>query len=81
MGRLNKKKIIGFFEKNKFIETSFDNEEEFNEAIKNLEEAKIEYIVSERRIFIRWVMKGYFVYAIFADIVILGGIIYLIFLN
>ena len=34
MGRLNKKKITGFFEKNKFIETTFDNEEEFNEAQK-----------------------------------------------
>ena len=81
MGRLNKEKIIGSFEKNKFIETSFDNEEDFNEAIENLKEADIDYIVTEKRIFIKWIMKGYFIYAICADICILGGLIYLIFLN
>tara|TARA_Y100000310_G_scaffold72299_1_gene68332 strand:- start:470 stop:724 length:255 start_codon:yes stop_codon:yes gene_type:complete len=81
MGRLNKEKIIGSFEKNKFIETSFNNEEEFNEAIKNLKEANIDYIITEKRIFTKWLMKGYFLYAITMDIVILGGIFYLIFFN
>ena len=51
MGRLNKEMIIGSFEKNKFIETSFNNEEDFNDAIENLKEANIDFIVTEKRIF------------------------------
>ena len=78
MGRLNKEMIIGSFEKNKFIETSFNNEEDFNEAIENLKEAKIDFIVTEKRVFIKWLMKGYFLYAVTMDIIILGGIFYLI---
>tara|TARA_Y100000758_G_scaffold284338_1_gene233726 strand:- start:126 stop:380 length:255 start_codon:yes stop_codon:yes gene_type:complete len=78
MGRLNKEMIIGSFEKNKFIETSFNNEEDFNDAIENLKEANIDFIVTEKRIFYKWLMKGYFLYAVTMDIIILGGIFYLI---
>ncbi len=75
MKKITKYEIKDLLSKKKIIETVWNDEQGFNEAIKKLDEANIEYTVVERRQIIISALKYYLIWALAVDFFQISAII------
>jgi len=70
---------MNIFKKTKFIETQWTDEQGFQDAIKKLNDANVDYVIKERRTIATWGRLAYFCYSVILDTILLIGIIWAIF--
>ncbi len=70
---------MNIFRKTKYIETQWDDDAGFQDAVKRLNEAGVDYVVKERRTIATWGRLAYFCYSVILDTILLMGIIWAIF--
>jgi len=75
MKKITKYEIKDLLSKKKIIETVWNDEQGFNEAIKKLDEAGIDYTVVERRQIIISALKYYLIWALAVDFFQISAII------
>ena len=70
---------MNIFRKTKYIETQWHDDAGFQDAVKRLNEAGVDYVVKERRTIATWGRLAYFCYSVILDTILLAGIIWAIF--
>lgn len=74
---------MNIWEKRKLIQTEWDNSEEsqinFHKAIAELKKENIPYRIVERRMISELTKKGYFIYSLILDTILILGIIWAFF--
>ena len=70
---------MNIFRKTKYIETQWHDDAGFQDAVKRLNEAGVDYVVKERRTIATWGRLAYFCYSVILDTILLMGIIWAIF--
>ena len=75
MKKITKYEIKDLLSKKKIIETVWENEQGFQDAIQKLDEAGIEYTVVERRQIIISALKYYLIWALAVDFFQISAII------
>ena len=70
---------MNIFRKTKYIETQWHDDAGFQDAVKRLNDAGVDYVVKERRTIATWGRLAYFCYSVILDTILLAGIIWAIF--